>query len=72
MKILAIEKEVPGVTDEKFRPHLREEVAKGWEMLLLIFISRSELLIFLAIVQEILSVGRGATIIHHKFCGVLV
>jgi hypothetical protein len=32
MKILAIEKEVPGVTDEEFRPHLKAEAAKVWAL----------------------------------------
>jgi muconolactone delta-isomerase len=32
MKILAMEKEVPGVTDEEFRLHLKAEAAKVWEL----------------------------------------
>lgn len=32
MKILAIEKEIPGVTDDAFRPHLKEEAARVWEL----------------------------------------
>ena len=32
MKILAIEREVPGVTDEEFRPHLKEEAVRVWEL----------------------------------------
>ena len=32
MKILAIEKEVPGVTDEEFAPHLKAEAAWAWEL----------------------------------------
>lgn len=32
MKILAIEEEVPGVTEEEFRPHLKAEAAKVWEL----------------------------------------
>jgi hypothetical protein len=32
MMILAIEREVPGVTEEEFRPHLRDEAAKVWEL----------------------------------------
>ena len=32
MKILAIEKEVPGVADEAFRPYLKEEAARVWEL----------------------------------------
>jgi len=32
MKILAIEKEAPGVTGEDFEPHLRAEAARAWEL----------------------------------------
>ena len=32
MKILAIEKEVPGVRDEEFEPHLKAEAARAWEL----------------------------------------
>jgi muconolactone delta-isomerase len=32
MKILAMEKEVPGVTDEEFAPHLKAEAARAWEL----------------------------------------
>jgi len=32
MRILAIEKEVPGVTAEQFRPHLKAEAARLWEL----------------------------------------
>ena len=32
MRILAIEREVPGVTNEAFRPHLMEEAARVWEL----------------------------------------
>ena len=33
MKILAIEKEIPGVTEEQFRPHLKKaEAARAWEL----------------------------------------
>jgi hypothetical protein len=32
MKILAIEKETPGVTAEEFEPHLKAEAAKVWEL----------------------------------------
>ena len=32
MRILAIERKVPGVTDEEFRPHLKEEAARVWEL----------------------------------------
>jgi muconolactone delta-isomerase len=32
MKILAIEREVPGVTDEDFKPHLKQEAAMVWEL----------------------------------------
>ena len=32
MKILAIEKEVSGTTVEDFKPHLKAEVSKVWEL----------------------------------------
>ncbi len=32
MKILALEKEVPGLTAEDFRPHLKAEAARAWEL----------------------------------------
>ena len=32
MKILAIEKEVPGIADEAFGPHLKAEAARAWEL----------------------------------------
>jgi hypothetical protein len=32
MKILAIEKETPGVAEEEFRPHLKAEAARAWEL----------------------------------------
>lgn len=32
MKILAIEKDVPGVTLDKFKPHLKAEARKVWEL----------------------------------------
>jgi hypothetical protein len=32
MKILAIEKEVPGIADEGFSPHLKAEAARVWEL----------------------------------------
>jgi len=32
MRILAIEKEAPGVTDEEFQPHLKAEAARAWEL----------------------------------------
>jgi muconolactone delta-isomerase len=32
MKILAIEKEVPGVTDGDFAPHRKSEAARVWEL----------------------------------------
>jgi len=32
MKILALEKEVPGVPDDAFEPHLRAEAARAWEL----------------------------------------
>jgi hypothetical protein len=34
MKILAIEREVPGAAGEDFRPHMRAEAEKGWELYL--------------------------------------
>ena len=34
MKILAIEKDLPGVTDQQCEPHLREEAARVWELYL--------------------------------------
>jgi muconolactone delta-isomerase len=32
MKILAIEKEVPDLTTEDFKPHLKAEAVKVWEL----------------------------------------
>ena len=32
MKIFAIEEEIPGITQEKFEPHLEAEAAKVWEL----------------------------------------
>jgi hypothetical protein len=32
MKILALEKEVPGVPDDAFEPHLRNEALQAWEL----------------------------------------
>ena len=32
MKILAIEREVPGMTEEMFHPHLEEEAGRVWEL----------------------------------------
>ncbi len=32
MKILALEKDMPGATDEQFRPYLRAEAARAWEL----------------------------------------
>ena len=32
MKILAIEKEIPGVTAEQFKPHLKAEALGVWEL----------------------------------------
>lgn len=32
MKILAIEKEVSGVKAEQFKPHLKAEAARAWEL----------------------------------------
>lgn len=32
MKILAIERELPGATAEDFRPHLKAEARRAWEL----------------------------------------
>jgi muconolactone delta-isomerase len=32
VKILAIEREVPGVKDKQFKPHLKDEAARVWEL----------------------------------------
>jgi hypothetical protein len=32
MKILAIEKDAEGVTDEDFRPHMKAEAMRAWEL----------------------------------------
>ena len=32
MKILALEKELPGVTDAAFEPHLRNEALRAWQL----------------------------------------
>jgi muconolactone delta-isomerase len=32
MKILALEKDVPGVTEEAFKPYQAEEAARVWEL----------------------------------------
>jgi hypothetical protein len=32
MRILALEKEVPGASGEDFRPHLRNEAARVWDL----------------------------------------
>jgi muconolactone delta-isomerase len=32
MKILALEKEMPGVTEDAFKPYLKEEAARVWEL----------------------------------------
>lgn len=32
MKLLAMEKELPGATAEKFRPHLKREAKRVWEL----------------------------------------
>jgi muconolactone delta-isomerase len=32
MKILAIERELPGATAEAFRPHLKAEARRAWEL----------------------------------------
>jgi muconolactone delta-isomerase len=32
MKILALERDIPGVRDEQFQPHLKAEAARVWEL----------------------------------------
>ena len=32
MKILALERDVPGATSEQFQPHLKAEAARVWEL----------------------------------------
>ena len=32
MKVLAIEKEMPGLSSEDFKPHLKAEASKVWEL----------------------------------------
>jgi hypothetical protein len=32
MKILAIEKEIPGTTEKEFMPHLKAEAASVWKL----------------------------------------
>ncbi|MCP4139589.1 MAG: superoxide dismutase [Chloroflexi bacterium] len=32
MKILAIEKEMPGASNDEFEPHLKAEAARAWEL----------------------------------------
>jgi muconolactone delta-isomerase len=32
VKILALEKETPGVTDEAFKPYLKAEAARAWDL----------------------------------------
>ena len=32
MKVLAIEKDVPGVAGDRFEPHLRAEASRVWEL----------------------------------------
>ncbi len=32
MKIVALERETPGTTDEQFAPHLEAEAARAWEL----------------------------------------
>ena len=32
MKILAIEKEIPGIDDEQYQPHLKAEAARVWKL----------------------------------------
>lgn len=32
MKVLAIEKEAPGISQSQFEPHLKSEAARAWEL----------------------------------------
>lgn len=32
MKILAIEKEIPGIKEDDYKPHLKPEALKAWEL----------------------------------------
>ena len=32
MKILALEKDVPGTTDDQFKPYLKAEATRAWEL----------------------------------------
>jgi muconolactone delta-isomerase len=32
MRILALEREIPGASDEAFEPHLQAEAARAWEL----------------------------------------
>lgn len=32
MKILAIERDIPGITDQDFKPHLDKEAARVWDL----------------------------------------
>ena len=32
MKILALEKELPGIPDSAFEPHLRDEALRAWQL----------------------------------------
>lgn len=32
MKFIALEQEIPGVTEEQLHPHLRAEAARAWEL----------------------------------------
>jgi hypothetical protein len=32
MKVLALEKDVPGITEEAFKPYLAEEATRVWEL----------------------------------------
>jgi muconolactone delta-isomerase len=32
MKILALERELPGITNKEFKPHLKAEAARVWEL----------------------------------------
>ena len=33
MKFIALEQEIPGVTEEQLHPHLRAEAARAWELI---------------------------------------
>ncbi|NWG17644.1 MAG: superoxide dismutase [Chloroflexi bacterium] len=34
MKFLALERQVPGIADEQFAPHVKAEAARAWELYL--------------------------------------